>query len=249
MIKKVLHSILWLLLALFMIATLAFTSMESKDIMCSEVDIFYDGKQVISIDKDEVLKLAFDADAKILEKKLDQINTEVIEGQIEKHLTIENAEVYKKAKKDTGDYIGILAIKIKHREPILRVIVSSESYYLDGEGEKFPVSTKYTANVLVASGSISDQFAKESLLPFVKDIEHNPFWKAQIEQIFVSSEEDVRLIPLVGDHIIEMGDLTNHREKLLNLKAFYEQVLAQGKWNVYKQINLKYKNQVIGTKR
>ncbi len=249
MIKKVLHSILWLLLAVFFIVTLAFTSMESKDIMCSEINILYDGEQVISIDKDEVLKLANNADAKILEKKLYQINTEVIEEQVEEHLTIENAEVYKTVSKDTGDYKGILAIKIKHREPILRVITSSESYYLDEEGEKFPVSTKYTANVLVASGTITDQFAKESLLPFVEDIEHNAFWKAQIEQVFVSSEGEVSLIPLVGDHVIEMGDLTNYREKLLNLKAFYEQVLAQGKWNVYKQISLKYKNQVIGSKR
>ena len=116
-------------------------------------------------------------------------------------------------KKDTGSYKGVLAVKIKHRKPLLRVIGPDDSYYLDEYGKKFPISTKYTANVLVATGSISDEFAIKNLLPFVIDIEKHPFWKAQVEQIFVAQNGEVSLIPLVGDHIVELGELTDYREK------------------------------------
>lgn len=239
----------WLLLAIFLIVTLAFTSFETRDIKCVEINILYDGDQVISIDKNEVLKIVNSIDAKLLKKNLNQINAEAIEVAVEKHETIENAEVYKMVTKDSGNFKGILAVKIKHREPLVRVITSNGSYYLDKDGEKFPVSTKYTANVLVASGNISDKLVKDSLLSFIKYLEGNAFWKAQIEQIHVTEAGEITMIPLVGDHFINLGALVDYREKLTNLKTFYEQVLAQGNWNIYKSISLKYKHQVIGTKR
>ena len=85
----------WVLLAAFFVLTLAFTSMETKDVKCDEVDVLYDGDQVISIDQNEILKMVNTADANIMGKNLNQINAELIEQEVEKHLTIENAEVYK----------------------------------------------------------------------------------------------------------------------------------------------------------
>ena len=50
-------------------------------------------------------------------------------------------------------------------------------------------------NVLVATGSVSEKFAAEKLLPFVLYVEDNDFWNAQIEQIYVEEDGDVLLIP------------------------------------------------------
>ena len=38
------------------------------------------------------------------------------------------------------------------------------------------------------------------------------------------------------------------REKLENLKTFYLKVMNRLDWNIYKVINLKYKNQVVCSK-
>lgn len=56
---------------------------------------------------------------------------------------------------------------------------------------------------------------------------------------------DVQLAPLVGDHIIELGDVDNFERKLQKMRAFYEQVLVKNSWDKYDVISLKYNNQVI----
>jgi len=128
--------------------------------------------------------------------------------------------------------------------------MSSEGrYYLDRNGEAIPTSANYTANVLVATGYFSEQFAKTQLLPFVLFIEENLFWKAQVEQVHVEQNGDVLLTPLVGDHIIEMGSLEDYPQKLRNMKAFYQQIMAGNNWNMYQKLSVKYKNQVIAKKR
>lgn len=249
MFKKVVKIIGWSSLGIFLIGTLAFTSNETNNVKCTDINIIFDGEQTISLDKSEIEKLVKKADQTLLEKKLTRINAEVIEQEIEKHSTIENAEVYKLVTKNDNNYKGILTVKIKHRTPVLRIISNSKSYFLDGSGEKIPISTKYSANVIVVTGQITEKIAKEDILPLVKYIEADDFLSAQIEHIYVKSEKDIIMTPLVGDHFIEFGTLDDYREKFRNLKAFYEKVLAQNNWNKYKKINLAYKNQIIGIKR
>ncbi len=158
------------------------------------------------------------------------------------------AEVYKIVVRDSSSYRGILGVRIKHREPVVRIMSSAGSYYLDDTGEQIPVSTNYAANVLVASGYFSEEFAVEQVLPFVLSLNDDLFWKAQIEQIYVEQNGNVMLTTLVGNHIVELGTFDNFREKLRNMKAFYEQVMVHNKWDKYHFISLKYKNQVIAKK-
>jgi cell division protein FtsQ len=143
----------------------------------------------------------------------------------------------------------VLTVKVKHRKPVVRIVSDNGNYYLDNEGDKIPVSTQYTANVLAATGKISEKFAVDELLPFVLFLGNDEFWEAQVEQIHIENNGDVLLIPLVGDQIIELGKLDNYEEKLRNMRAFYDQVLAANNWDKYKSVSLKYTNQVIAKKR
>ena len=99
------------------------------------------------------------------------------------------------------------------------------------------------------SGSISEKFASEKLLPFILYVEDDDFWNAQIEQIYVEEDGDVLLTPLVGGHIIELGEVDNFREKLHVMSEFYKQVLAKNNWDKYEKISLKYNNQVVAKRR
>lgn len=249
MFKKVLKVLGLLMFVVFFIVTLAFTSHEYKDIKCKNIQVEFRDNDVIKISKDEVIRMVKSADKNIIGKKLDDINSEIIEQQVQKNRAILKAEVYKVIARDTTSYKGILSVKIKHRQPVLRVISSSGNYYMDKFGEKIPVSINYAADVMVATGNFSEQFAREQLLPFVLYVEDNDFWNAQLEQIYVENNGDVLLTPLIGDQIIELGKPENYEEKLRNMKAFYEQVLAKNNWDKYKRISLKYKDQVIAKKR
>lgn len=238
------------MLAVFVIATLAFTSLEYRNAACRNIEINYQDDEVIRVDKDELVRLVTAADTKILGKKLDQINAEVIEEAVKKHDAILEAEVYKVVTTtDSSAFKGVLGVKVKHREPVVRIMSNAGNYYLDEFGGKIPISQNYTANVLVATGTFTEQYAKDELLPCILHVENDEFWEAQIEQVHVQKNGEIILTPLVGDHIIELGTLSNYQEKLRNMKAFYTNVLANDNWNKYKSVCLKYKDQVIAKRR
>jgi cell division protein FtsQ len=217
--------------------------------MCSDIQVVFDKDEAIKIDKERLIRLVKASDSKIFSKTLDEINSEIFEGEIEKIPAILKADVYKLMVNEKGAYKGVLVVKVKHREPVLRIITSNGSYYLDKLGVRIPVSSSYSTNVLVASGSISEQFAVEKLLPFVLYVKDNDFWRAQIEQIYVQEDGDVLLTPLVGGHIIELGEVDNYINKLNVMSAFYKQVLAKNNWDKYEKISLKYNNQVVAKRK
>lgn len=249
MFRKLLKLIGLLFLIIFIVGTLAFTSIESKNILCTGIEIVFDSDEPINVDKDKLIRIVKNTDNKILKKTLDEINSEEIEDEIEKVPAILTADVYKLMVNEKGAYKGVLVVNVKHREPVMRVITSSGSYYLDKYGVRIPVSSSYATNVLVASGSVSENFAVEKLLPFVLYVNDNDFWNAQIQQIFVEEDGDVLLIPLVGGHVIELGEMENFPEKLNVMRAFYKQVLAKNNWDKYERVSLKYNNQVVAKRR
>ncbi|HKJ78184.1 MAG TPA: hypothetical protein VKA10_01560 [Prolixibacteraceae bacterium] len=236
-------------LVAFILATLAFTSKEGKDVVCRSIEIKIEPNDVIKLNEKEITRLAQMADEQLMGKNLRMINAELIEREVEKHKAILKAEVYKVVVKDTNSYAGILGVKVKHREPAVRIISTSGNFYLDKEGVRIPVSANYAANVLVATGYFSEQFAREELLPFVLHLSKNEFWNAQAKQVHVEKDGNIIITPLVGSHLVELGTLENYPQKLRNMQQFYKQVMANNNWNKYEKISLKYKNQVIAKKR
>jgi cell division protein FtsQ len=76
-------------------------------------------------------------------------------------------------------------------------------------------------------------------------VDKHEFWKAQIEQIFVTRDNEFILIPKVGNHIILFGNAEEGDEKFEKLFVFYKEGLNRVGWNKYSSINIKYKGQVI----
>lgn len=249
MLRKILKLVGFLLLVAFIVVTIAFTSKESKEVCCRNIEVTFEENDLIKLNEKEITRLVKLADEQLIGKNMDTINAELIEQAVEKHQAILKAEVYKVLVKDSVSYAGILGVKVKHREPAVRIISSSGNYYLDKNGVKIPVSATYAANVLIATGYFSEQFAKEQLLPFVLHLNNDEFWKAQTEQIHVEQGGDVIITPLVGNHLVELGTLEDFPEKLRNMRAFYKQVMANNNWNKYEKVSLKYKNQVIAKKK
>ena len=142
---------------------------------------------------------------------------------------------------------GYIHVNVTQRVPVLR-IVSGKGYYVDEEGKMMPLSSKYTARVMVATGNISQQFACQQLYPFVMKLKEDKLWQALVEQIVVSGKE-VSLIPKVGNFRIVLGRLEGVEQKMENLRLFLEKGIALKGWNIYKEINLKFENQIVCVKR
>jgi cell division protein FtsQ len=83
-----------------------------------------------------------------------------------------------------------------------------------------------------------------------KYINADDFWRSQIHQIYVNDNDDMEIVPLVGDQRIIFGDTTSMEEKFKKLLTFYQEGLnTTGWWNKYSTINLKFKNQIVCTKK
>jgi len=231
------------------LVTLSFSARERGNVPCHKIEINFKEDEIIRISKDEIVRLVRSADDKLIGKELAQINADHIEKEVEKHQAILKAEVYKVTVKDSTAYSGILGVRVSHRIPAVRIMSSLGNYYLDRNGEKIPLSANYAANVLVATGYLTEEFAIKKLLPFVLYIEKDSFWNAQIKQIHIEKSGNILLTPLVGDHLIELGTIENYSDKLYKMRAFYDQVLVRNNWNKYKLISLKYSKQIVAKKR
>ncbi len=176
-----------------------------------------------------------------VKKEMHAINTEKIEQELMKNEMISRIEVYKTPS-------NRIKLEIAQKIPIMRVIGAYGSFYIDNKGSTMPVSRRYTALLPVASGYVEKDFAKGELFKFALFLQENDFWNNQIEQIYVRSEQEVELIPRVGNHRIVLGSFDGFEEKLANLQIFYDQVIPRMGWNKYNTINLKFKNQIVCTK-
>lgn len=95
------------------------------------------------------------------------------------------------------------------------------------------------------------------LINFVRLIGGSAFWDAQIVQINVEGTADrgkwrepqVELIPRVGRHLIIFGELEDVQEKLDKLMLFYGKILDYEGWETYRTIDLRYRDQIVCTRR
>ena len=90
------------------------------------------------------------------------------------------------------------------------------------------------------------------LINFVKYIEQDSFWRAEIVQIVAStmSSGDLRLelIPRSGRHTILFGRPERVEQKLDKLLAFYDKGLGNVGWDAFRTISVEYEGQVVCTK-
>jgi cell division protein FtsQ len=198
-----------------------------------------------------------------ISQKIKDIDTYQIEKALNEHQAVEKADVY-------ISIDGKLIIDLTQRKAILRVFSKNKSFYIDNKGKIMPVSEKYTAHVPVATGEINldlpsllkftnlkGELIDSALIPKLyfdlyylsSFIDSNPFWKAQIEQVYVDKQSEFELIPRVGNHTIVLGGVYNLQQKFDKLMQFYTKGLSKTGWNEYRTINLKYKDQVVCTKR
>lgn len=170
------------------------------------------------------------------------IRTRDIEKILAKNEFVESVECYKTAN-------NTVIINIKQRTPVLYVLPNNgKGYYIDKYG-KIITKTNYPVNLPVATGIMSEKYAKRALSKLGAYIVNDEFWNNQIEQINVRANADneyvIDLYPRVGNHVIHLGHITNFEKKLHRLMVFYKQGLSEVGWNKYSAIDLTYEGQII----
>ncbi|MDR1681824.1 MAG: cell division protein FtsQ/DivIB [Candidatus Symbiothrix sp.] len=243
MLKKFFQGLIVVLLLVYLVFAVAFINPKvDVDLLCSEIQIEVVKNHGISyLNEDQIRSMLGRSQTNPLNKRMSTVSIESIENTLKQSKLIKSAESYK-----TVD--GKLKIKIYQYYPILRVISDAGNYYVDSDGDFMPVPKKFAAHLPLATGAITEEYAKNQLVIFARFLQKNKKWNEHIEQIHVLPNRDVELIPAKGSHTIILGKIENYAENLDKLELFYKKVLDQAGWQRYSTINLKYKNQVVCTK-
>ncbi len=260
--KKIVAISLWSLAGLVLMVSLGFSGHEQQMQKCKGLRIkIADETGHYFIEPKDIVEVLNSKGGKIKGSAMKDINISLLEKIVHTNPFVSEAEVY-----STID--GYVNIDVWQRHPLIRIINNdNEHFYIDNKGSFMPVSDKYTSQVVVASGSIFDDYAERNLnyaVPFTGDslskpilvqinevalfLQSSVFWDAQIEQIYVNEQSELELIPRIGDHRILIGNSDQLEAKMEKLFVFYNQGITKAGWDKYSVINLKYKDQVVCTK-
>lgn len=235
--RKAVKILKWGIVLVYFPVMLSFVAVSHRSVVCSDVRVYVkDSAEARFIDAAEIRKLLLDKYPSLLGEPVRSLNFEELENFVKRNSSVRTCEVF-----NSGS--GVLNIELTQYKPIVRVLASNGTFYLDSEGHQIPVSSRFSARVLVANGTIPDD--KTELLNVARLIASDPFWEAQFEQLYIRRNNDYVLVPRVGDHLILLDPPEEVEIKLRNLRALYQSGLDPKEWNEYKVINLKFKNQVI----
>lgn len=253
-IKKSIIIVLDIILAVYVI--LAMTSFNNPDESartCSKMYIKIDDNNTNGfLSLKEIKKILERNHLNPINKKMSDIHPREIEDLLKSSPFVNEAQCYK-----TQD--NNVHISVTQRLPIIRIKnTKGEDYYLDDKGGIMP-NSKYTSDLIIATGYISQSYAKNSLSYLAKALMASDLWRNQIVQINVLPDLGIELVPRVGEHVVFIGYLPQsgnkaQREqkitdfvdkKMKRLEKFYKYGLSQAGWNKYPYINIEFDNQII----
>ena len=146
-----------------------------------------------------------------------------------------------------GGHVVVYAVQ---RRPIVRVCVRGEEYYLDDQCRHVPVSDRGSCNVIVASGNIPAKgHALKQVWLLARYLDSHPDVAPLFDQIYVDVHGDLYLTPKLGNHVVQVGNAANLDDKFHNLLALYAHALPMAGWDTYRQISVKFSDQIVCTRR
>ena len=183
---------------------------------------------------------------------IEDLDLTEIERVIEKNKYVKDAQVYIDARNG-------MHIKVIQRNPVLRVLSANEpSFFLDEEGIKIPYQKDAVMRLPVLTGNLPvfkpEMLSKqgsvyEDVFQLMQALKGDNFMRSLTEQVFFNERKELCIMPKMGDHVIILGDGENAARKFRKLEVFYKKAMPKEGWNTYKSINLKYKDQVVATRK
>lgn len=179
------------------------------------------------------------------------LNLYNLENYLESDDRISRAEIF--VDKNNRMTIGIL-----QNLPIARIeITGGEDYYLDPVGNRIPINGD-VVRVPVVTGDvdkyITNYRAKKGhnlnyILSVSQKIYEDDFLSALVDQVHITADDDIILIPTMGRQQIALGPYENLDDKIYRLKTYYKKGVKNMGLDRFKELNLRYDGQIVGVKK
>jgi len=170
-------------------------------------------------------------------KAKDSLVLSMLESFLETNPYVKNAEVYHFQN-------GILGVSLEEKKAVAR-IQGPDKFYMDNAGNLIPLSSKYTPKVPVYFGGL-EPGQKSDVLALIDYFNADPFLRNELASIYFRSESFFIGLRSYGFEV-EIGQIRRMEEKLSKLKVFCAYYDNYKLDKEYSLVNLKYKNQVVGS--
>lgn len=170
----------------------------------------------------------------IAKKDLDLMQ---IENQLNEHPMIAHSEVFLSVD-------GILSSEVTQKTAIARVINQNESFYIDIEGNKMPLSEHFSAHIPVVIGNLKKE-NKSRFIKLLNIINTDDFYKTTVTGIKINPDQSLIFSVRDYNYQVEFGHLKEIERKLDNYKAFVHYAKNDTVVKEYKSINLRFTEQVV----
>lgn len=179
----------------------------------------------------------FPRDSKIVNSEL---NLKKIEDKLNKHPMIAKSEVF-------VDVDGKLHAQVTQKKAMARVINANQSFYIDENGGKMPLSNQFSAHVPIVYGEVKAK-NKEIFSNLLNTISNDEFLKTTITGIKINNDQSLVFTVRDYGYLIEFGHLKEIEKKFDNYKAFVHYSKNDTLIGHYKNVNLRFTEQVVCTK-
>lgn len=224
-----------LLVTLFLVA---FSHKRNSDRTIKAVKVNFEAGANLFITAETVDKLLIQNGKPLEGQRKEILVLKNLEDKLDSHAMISDADVYL-----TLD--GVVGATVKQRKPLGRV-QAQKPFYIDENGSYMPLSTNYSARVPLIDGVSREQI--KEVYPLLNYLQQDDLLAKQVIGISRKADGNYSLTPRVLNYNITLGKIKDLQSKFANYKAFYQKAIKDNSLPNYKNIDLRFKGQVVGTK-
>jgi cell division protein FtsQ len=243
---KIARNVVFLLSIPLMITAFVFAQKSTDKNVCRSLNIYIENTDLSFITKKDIINTIEAQGIQSNASYTNAIDIQTLENTLKDNKWIKNATVFLGADNS-------LNVRVDQKRPIVRIVENDNTdyaYYLDEFANPIPLSPQYSPRLpVVTSHAIGfnhdDLQLKSDLVAVSEYIQEDSFWNAAITQINITEKNSIELIPAFGSQIIVFGNIEDMENKFERLLLFYKQGMNTIDWNLYDEIDLRFKGQVV----
>lgn len=218
----------------------SFTSNRNANRKITKSVVVFEGDNAPFLKQETVNKLLIENRKDVQSIAKDKLDLNKLEKALDANAMIEKSDVF-------VSIDGVLKATVKQKTPIARVFDGDDSFYIDNEGNKMPLSSNFTARVPLVSGEI-DKINKEDLAELFRIIYGDDFLKKNIIGLQIMPNGSLIMFNRNFNYQIDFGRAINVKTKFNNYKAFFQKAVLDSSLYKYNKIDLRFTQQVVCTK-
>lgn len=242
--KTICKILVCLLLLGYVSVAFALARMENSTRECKGIDLRIEGNTI----PDSVMRQGVSSQLKhyghrLTGEKIGNINLQELEDYLSKFSNFETVE----CSFDPDSRLRITITPIKAEVRVFET--DGGSFYVNRQGKRIKADAEFFIDVPVLFASKATDKYIQSAMPLIRYASGDPELNALAAAYKVDGPGDILMIPRLHGHVVNFGDSTRLDEKKMALLTAYREVLPVKGWNTYDTISVKFKNQIVASRR